>query len=920
MYQNRTVYELAPEFELLPEWAYESENGTANSTPPLLREESSAIGHTFYVKIDLGYGQNAEGKSFRITPQTGIFIPKSFDASRPTDIVLYLHGYKSSYPGDSAAMDKYWDGAKFPFFALREEVARSGTNVIFVAPTLGPKSQAGNLVRSGGFDKYMSQVVAAIEEYVVRKKDPWQGLLLNKIVLSAHSGGGSPMLRITRLKDNYTAQIAECWGFDSLYQGADEWAVWAGARPGRKLYVYYLGSTADNARKLKTNAARKGSSNIVVAVSSKGHYWVPVLHLKERLEALGGKNAMLQNENGQAVFYEVNGADAEPVPFKNVPFAPLPQAGAYWPLVSREPDIVNYRSVKGQVGSSPGRNFGARRTDGNGNWVRNHVAVDLFAKAGDPVVACYAGKITGFFPFCCGTKKTSNALIVDHGHVVINYGEVAQKLAGGLKVGDRVAAGQVIGHVGVNPNKSSMLHFEMYKAGTSKTWSWKKDLPASPSLYDPTKFLLQLRRTGLRGTSVQAPASQPTPAAANTGGNANQLIRKAIKGNEKYSVQLGWLKEIYAINQLLGFSNISPVPERFAEAVVRWQKTNGFTGNDVDGIIGPKTWKAMRSRLGGGAVTATNTGTAPAATNSSEVKVEHTSYNNKSMFGAAVKSTVAPRVEEIRDGDDIIVHCISSLEGGYDSINMYDRGIISFGIMQWTVHQGSLQDFFAFIKSKISIPQFFGGLDINDKRELTYVGKVYPKKENLSLIKLFRNSTDPAFKDYDKNVSARWAKIFALAGRNLAIQKLQVEYTRIQIRNTMQINIGKKMRAILADKNLAKYRQYINAGLTPDSTIEAYLGNNLKGKALFFCMWTNNPLWSYIKFQNALTDFLKYTGLPANAESWNAGHRALFTEQLEKTLRATTVANWGDGGGSKGRAGKVVNKVKELSVKTGTKQ
>lgn len=37
--------------------------------------------------------------------------------------------------------------------------------------------------------------------------------------------------------------------------------------------------------------------------------------------------------------------------------------------------------------------------------------------------------------------------------------------------------------------------------------------------------------------------------------------------------------------------------EAFAEAVAVWQKKNGFTGKQADGIIGPLTWKKMKSQL-----------------------------------------------------------------------------------------------------------------------------------------------------------------------------------------------------------------------------------------------------------------------------------------------------------------------------------
>src|SRR5204863_2171878 len=36
------------------------------------------------------------------------------------------------------------------------------------------------------------------------------------------------------------------------------------------------------------------------------------------------------------------------------------------------------------------------------------------------------------------------------------------------------------------------------------------------------------------------------------------------------------------------------------------------------------------------------------------------------------------------------IYAVSNVEGRYDSVRTYDAGILSFGIMQWTLHAGSL--------------------------------------------------------------------------------------------------------------------------------------------------------------------------------------------------------------------------------------
>lgn len=256
------------------------------SAPILISRDSSVPGLTLYVKIPLGNN---------IPDKTGIFIPQTFDNKKPFDLVVYLHGNKSWYPGKGKDIQQYWDGSKHPFFALREEVNLSSRNVVFVAPSLGddPQSETGHgsLVRK--FDEYIDNVLAAFNSHYLNKgiENPVQ---LNSIVLAAHSAGGRPMrLIVNSQTSRYATQINECWGFDSLYGGVNEWAKWAG-QTGKKLFTYWFDD------KNKTNStALKGKPNIFVNKASAlpeaykrmkpeatPHYWVPKLHLLGRLQGL----------------------------------------------------------------------------------------------------------------------------------------------------------------------------------------------------------------------------------------------------------------------------------------------------------------------------------------------------------------------------------------------------------------------------------------------------------------------------------------------------------------------------------------------------------------------------------------------------------------------------------------------------------
>lgn len=185
----------------------------------------------------------------------------------------------------------------------------------------------------------------------------------------------------------------------------------------------------------------------------------------------------------------------KPVPADDpVPFAPLPQAPAYWPIRTDHPQRleINYRAVDGgMVGGRPGRAFLAERTTRERS--RHHVGIDLYAYEGDRVQACQDGAIVAFYPFYqTSSQEISYALLVDHEGVTINYGEVKANAQEKYRwrVGDAVTAGTLIAEV----SSTKMLHFETYRPGAKSSMRWMVGEPRPPRLLNPTAFLLELAR------------------------------------------------------------------------------------------------------------------------------------------------------------------------------------------------------------------------------------------------------------------------------------------------------------------------------------------------------------------------------------------------------------------------------------------
>ena len=273
-------------------------------------------------------------------------------------------------------------------------------------------------------------------------------------------------------------------------------------------------------------------------------------------------------------------------PDNPAPFAPLPPDNSFWPIITS---------------SSKGREVAYQRNDGSGvgrtarRWLANrssgtryHAGIDLFGNYGDPVVAIEDGIIKRFYHFYSGTY----ALFVEHSNVVVNYGEVDKDSLSrnNLRVGDRVTAGQVIGFIGRLESGNSMLHFETYQLGTTRNYRWMQNQSRPSRLLNPTKYLLYLKRYGLRGDG--SGNAQPAPY-----GQSSIDLNKAIRLNKHYAEKLRWESYRYEIYEFLGFDRYTPGEDEFAYAIADWQREKGFDERDVDGILGRNSWQLMQSEL-----------------------------------------------------------------------------------------------------------------------------------------------------------------------------------------------------------------------------------------------------------------------------------------------------------------------------------
>jgi murein DD-endopeptidase MepM/ murein hydrolase activator NlpD len=195
-----------------------------------------------------------------------------------------------------------------------------------------------------------------------------------------------------------------------------------------------------------------------------------------------------------------------------VPFAESSVAQRFWPVITRNAAAltVSCETDRNRSLGAPGRKFLANRSGGG----RNHVGIDLYANAGDEVIACEDGRIVNFYAFYPRANgEMTYALLVAHNGFVANYGEVTEDSprAYGWRIGDQVRAGQHIAKV----SGTSMLHFESYRTGTRANVRWMVGAQRPAAVLNPTQYLLDTAEHGVRieigGQAAPGTATTPAP-------------------------------------------------------------------------------------------------------------------------------------------------------------------------------------------------------------------------------------------------------------------------------------------------------------------------------------------------------------------------------------------------------------------------
>jgi hypothetical protein len=135
--------------------------------------------------------------------KSAIIISDGFVKAEKINVVLYFHGYSAP------PIDQYFKNRKF-----KDIIDASKKGFVFIAPQLGPKSEF--LTSAADAIAYVNRMLGMLARFGPFASAP----TIEKMVLAAHSGGGSPMLSATGwFKDVFP--VAEAWLLDCLYGVGD---------------------------------------------------------------------------------------------------------------------------------------------------------------------------------------------------------------------------------------------------------------------------------------------------------------------------------------------------------------------------------------------------------------------------------------------------------------------------------------------------------------------------------------------------------------------------------------------------------------------------------------------------------------------------------------------------------------------------
>jgi hypothetical protein len=213
--------------------------------------------------------------------------------------------------------------------------------------------------------------------------------------------------------------------------------------------------------------------------------------------------------------------------------------------------------------------------------------------------------------------------------------------------------------------------------------------------------------------------------------------------------------------------------------------------------------------------------------------------------------------------EDRVASSIASAEGGFATVEASDKGILTWGQGQWIASGGAeLQNVLAFIKSRHPdlFDRYWGsaGLDVQGaKPTFHYQGKPYQSNRK-EMLALFRPTGAQ---------NLFWTNLFAQAGIDPQIQRLQREYQRHEVREFLESS-----QYLADDKDSLKPSQWLNE----------------RAQAFFYSAYKNYPQTAIEYLHKAVHSVAGAHADPSAAET----ARERISQEFERLYKESTTKSF----------------------------
>lgn len=289
-------------------------------------------------------------------------------------------------------------------------------------------------------------------------------------------------------------------------------------------------------------------------------------------------------------------------------------------------------------------------------------------------------------------------------------------------------------------------------------------------------------------------------------------LARAVELNRGYGKRLGWQNRYDDIARVLGFTNMTPGPELFAEAVFAWQRRQGLS---ADGIVGPNTWRALQRSLA--AATPSSPAPSPVAPSIPALGGLRKPAGYREVIRRGKPRGLARYADQRLDAKLLALRAAGSLSvtddaidtfqriaevetgGKIQGLNTWDSAVVSSGFMQWTLQHDKLQEWIR--RTPTAYRRFGIELDPDRTYSWTYPGN-----------KVVRQPAIAGAANKDDLRWGGWAERFYLAGLDDEIIVAEVQLAQEWLERQLR-GLHANLRRRSMEASYALFRRHYDQSL-----------------------------------------------------------------------------------------------------------